>query len=89
MSANWAHVNDTWDIITNANAVQYLFSYENQPALWHAIPTFEGLQIAWEEKCDSPKYAPYKLALTHALEKIKKYYNKFDEKAVYVLALGK
>ena len=30
----------------------------------------------------------YKSALTHALKKIKRYYNKFNEKIVYVLALG-
>ena len=83
------HVNDTREIIANANAIQHIFSYGNQPALWHAIPTFEKLQTAWEEKHDSPKYAPYKPALTRALEKIKRYYNKFDKKIVYVLALGK
>ena len=87
--ANWDRVNNTWEIIADANAIQHIFSYGNQPALWHAIPTFEELQTAWEEKCNSPKYVPYKSALTYALKKIKRYYNKFDEKIVYVLALGK
>ena len=87
--ANWDHVHDTCEIITDANTIQHLFSHESQPALWHAIPVFEGLQTAWEEKHDSSKYAPYKAALTRALDKIKKYYSKFNEKDVYVLALGK
>jgi len=86
--ADWGHVNDTQEIIADANAIQHLFSYGNQLALWHAILTFEGLQTAWEEKRDSAKYELYKQALTCALEKIKRYYSKFDEKAMYILALG-
>ena len=88
-SADWDRIRDTHEIIADANAIQHLFSHESQPALWRAIPVFEELQTAWEEKRDSLKYAPYKAALTRALDKIKKYYSKFDEKAVYVLALGK
>ena len=75
--------------MADANAIQHLFSYGNQPALWRAIPTFEGLQTAWEDKRDSARYVLYEPALTRALDKIKRYYNKFDEKAVYILALGK
>ena len=88
-STDWDCVCDTCEIITDANAIQHLFSHESQPALWHAIPVFEGLQTAWEEKHKSPKYTSYNAALTHVLDKIKKYYSKFDEKDVYVLSLGK
>ena len=27
----------------DANSIQHLFSYENKPALWRAIPAFEEL----------------------------------------------
>ena len=49
----------------------------------------EELQTAWEKKCDAPRYALYKEALTHGLEKLRKYYSKLDEKPNFVLALGK
>ncbi|KAF9224103.1 hypothetical protein BS17DRAFT_817003 [Gyrodon lividus] len=84
--ANWERVNDTRIIISNANTIQY-FSYELQPTLWHAIPAFEELQMAWEAKRDAPKYALFREAIKHGLTKVGKYYNKFDDKPVYMLAL--
>ena len=72
-SADWDRVNDTREIVAEVNAIQHLFSYGNQPALWHAIPTFEGLQTAWEDKHDSARYVLYEPALTRALDKIKRY----------------
>ena len=76
-------------IISDANKIQHLFSSDNQPALWCAIPTIEEFQTAWETKCNLDKYVLYKVALDCTLKKIAKYYSKFDEKDVYVLALGK
>ena len=87
--ADWDPVRDIREIIADTNSIQHLFSHESQPALWCAIPVFEGLQTAWEEKRGSSKYTSYHTALTRTLDKIKKYYNKFDEKDVYVLSLGK
>lgn len=37
----------------------------------------------------SRKFSAYTTAINQGLEKLRKYYNKFDEKPVYVLALGK
>jgi hypothetical protein len=88
-SSDWECVNDTHIILSDANSIQHLFSYENQPALWCAIPVFEELQTAWEEKRASQNYNLYRDALDYALQKLGKYYSKFDEKKVYVLALGK
>ncbi|KIK80680.1 hypothetical protein PAXRUDRAFT_45037, partial [Paxillus rubicundulus Ve08.2h10] len=85
--SDWECVNDTCTIISNANNIQHLFSHERQPALWHAIPSFEELQTAWEEKHDLPKYSIYTEAIAGALMKIRKYYNKFDNKPIYALAL--
>ena len=48
----------------------------------------EELQMAWEAKNKNPKYTLYKNAILTGLHKIGKYYNKFDEKPVYILALG-
>ena len=44
--------------------------------------------MAWEAKNKNPKYTLYKNAILAGLRKIGKYYNKFDEKPVYILALG-
>ncbi|KAG2754229.1 hypothetical protein P692DRAFT_201667915, partial [Suillus brevipes Sb2] len=63
------------------------FSSETQPTLWCAIPAIEELQTAWEMKLNLPKYEIYKDAIQAGLDKIGKYYRKFDDKPVYVLAL--
>ena len=44
--------------------------------------------MAWEAKNKNPKYMLYKNAILAGLRKIGNYYNKFDEKPVYILALG-
>jgi hypothetical protein len=46
------------------------------------------LQTAWEKKRESAEFALYKNTLTDGLEKIKKYYTRFDEKLSYILRLG-
>ena len=48
----------------------------------------EELQTAWESKCRLIRFALYKEAIERGLAKIGKYYNKLDDKPVYVLALG-
>jgi hypothetical protein len=50
---NWEHVNDMCTLVSCANDIQQIFSHDQQPTLWHAIPAFEELQTAWE-KCNSP-----------------------------------
>ncbi|KAF9228572.1 hypothetical protein BS17DRAFT_655048, partial [Gyrodon lividus] len=85
--ANWERINDTCIIISDANNIQHYFSYELQPTLWHAIPAFEELQTAWEAKHDAPKYALFREAIERGLTKVGKYYNKFDNKPVYMLVL--
>lgn len=85
---DWERINDTRALISDANQIQHLFSHERQATLWQAIPAFEELQSAWEAKLDQPQFKPYKQALQRGLDKIGKYYNKFDDKPVYILALG-
>ncbi|KAG2354754.1 hypothetical protein BDR07DRAFT_1382005 [Suillus spraguei] len=58
-----------------------------QPTLWRAIPAIEEFQTTWEMKCDLLKYEIYKDAIQAGLDKIRKYYQKFDDKPVYVLTL--
>ena len=48
----------------------------------------EELQTAWEVKHDNPKYDLYHAAIDDGLEKLKKYYSRFDQKPSFVLALG-
>lgn len=86
--ADWDRVNTTPAIIADANALQHYFSYDAQPTLWCAIPAFEELLTTWEAKHDSPNFILYKSAIDHGLQKLTKYYNKFDHKPMYVLALG-
>ena len=52
------------------------------------IPTFEELLTIWEEKLALNKYTSYWSVLEHGIEKLKKYYHKFDKKDIYILALG-
>ena len=87
-TGDWERVNDIRTIIADANNIQQYFSHELQPTLWCAIPAFEELQTGWETKCDSSRYVLYKGTIDRGLTKIGKYYNKFDEKPVYILALG-
>ncbi|KAG1739814.1 uncharacterized protein EDB91DRAFT_1037218, partial [Suillus paluster] len=86
-SANWERVNNTREIIADTDNIQQYFSSEKQPTLWHAIPAIKELQTAWGVKHDLPKYEMYKGAIQKGLDKLGKYYKKFDNKPVYVLAL--
>ena len=87
--ADWEQINNVRLIIADANSIQHIFSYQHQATLWRAIPAFEELQTAWDAKLTSPRYTLYKDAIQQGLAKIGKYYNKFDDKPVYALALGK
>jgi hypothetical protein len=72
----------------DTNEIQQYFSSESQPTLWRTIPAFEELKMAWEWKHSMPKYELYKVAVQKGLDKVNKYYEKMDEKSVYMLALG-
>ena len=62
---------------------------EKQPTLWHALPLIEELQTAWEAKCNDQKYIVFRNAIQDGLDKLKKYYSRFDQKPAFILALGK
>ena len=85
---DWEHINDICSIISDANSLQQYFSHEKKPSLWHAIPALEELQTAWESKRDSGRFMAYETTIDCGLQKINKYYNKFDDKPVYILSLG-
>jgi hypothetical protein len=53
------------------------------------LPAIEELLTAWENKANSQKYAVYAPGLQKGIDKIRKYYSKFDQKPSYILALGK
>ncbi|KAM6503159.1 hypothetical protein JOM56_000102, partial [Amanita muscaria] len=84
---DWKRVHDVRDILSNTNAIQQAFSAERQPTLWRALPAFEDLQSAWEEKCDDHHFAPYHDAIYDGLVKLKKYYTQFDDKPAFLLSL--
>ncbi|KAF8057822.1 hypothetical protein FPV67DRAFT_1398734, partial [Lyophyllum atratum] len=62
-------------------------SADQQPTLYRALPALEDLQTVWEGKLKDPRFNIYHTALSDGLAKLRKYYFKFDEKDVYVLAL--
>lgn len=68
--------------------MQQYFSAEKQPTLWRALPALERLQSTWEDKRDNPRFDIYRNAITAALDKIRKYYTRFDDKPAFILALG-
>ncbi|KAG6905515.1 hypothetical protein DXG01_002278 [Tephrocybe rancida] len=82
---NWARVIDTRDILADSNHIQQLFSSE-EPTLWCAIPTLEGLLAAWEEKKKDPHFTIYVDTLDAGLNKIMKYYLLLNQKPSFVLA---
>jgi hypothetical protein len=60
--------------------------------LWRALPLIEELQTRWEKKRDGTagfeRFSAYRAAIQDGLDKLRKYYNKFDEKPAYILALS-
>ena len=75
--------------LKDANSILHYFSSERHPTLWRAIPAIERLQSAWEAKRDHHRYELYSNALTDGLEKIRKYYLRFDQKPAYIVSLGR
>lgn len=73
----------------DSNDIQELFSSEQQPTLWRALPALEELQTAWEDKRKLERFALYDDAIDAGLSKLRKYYSRIDTKPVFVLALGK
>ncbi|KAH9959889.1 hypothetical protein BGW80DRAFT_1256366 [Lactifluus volemus] len=59
-----------------------------RPTLWRALPAIEELQMAWEKKRDSPRFAKYHDAINDSLTKLNKYYSWFNEKPAFILALA-
>jgi hypothetical protein len=74
--------------LQDSNRIQQAFSAEKEPTLWRVLPTIEELQTAWESKRDKPAFSKYREAINDGLDKINKYYSRFDEKPAFILALG-
>ncbi|GLB40087.1 hypothetical protein LshimejAT787_0705970 [Lyophyllum shimeji] len=85
--ADWNRVTDAKDILADSNRCLHYFSSDKRPTLWRALPAIEELQTAWEEKQKDPRFDIYQDAIQDGLDKLQKYYSKFDEKPNYVLAL--
>jgi hypothetical protein len=86
---DWDRVADARDILKDSNDIQELFSSEQQPTLWRALPAIEELQTAWEDKRKKPRFILYRDAISAGLAKLQKYYSRVDAKPVFILALGK
>ncbi|KAM6501439.1 hypothetical protein JOM56_004453, partial [Amanita muscaria] len=84
---DWAHVKDATIILEDSNRIQQHFSADREPTLWRALPAIEELQTVWEAKRDNPRFMIYKTAIQEGLDKLNKYYSRFDEKPSFVLAL--
>ena len=68
--------------------IQQCFSREKKPCLWCAIPVIEELLMAWEAKATSLRFIDYHDAIEDGIDKLKKYYSRFDFKPSIVLSLG-
>ncbi|KAN0111926.1 hypothetical protein V8E52_008016 [Russula decolorans] len=78
-----------WERVSEASHIlAQSFSAEKEPTLWRALPTIKELQTAWKAKHDKPVFAKYRDAISDGLEKINKYYSRFNEKPAFILALG-
>ena len=86
--SDWEQVNDTCLVIMDANKLQQAFSSNQCATLWKAIPAFEELQSTWESKSMQPRFTLYQCVIKRGLAKLREYYRKFDNKPVFVLALG-
>jgi hypothetical protein len=84
---DWGWVADARNILKDSNDIQELFSSEQQPTLWHALPVLEELQTAWEDKRSSPHFLLYQDAIDAGLGKLQKYYSCIDTKLVFILSL--
>lgn len=56
-------------------------------SIYKAIPAFETLLTQWENKRKDPQFELYHTALDTGLDKLRKYYLKFDQKPAYILSL--
>jgi hypothetical protein len=86
--ADWERVADARDILKDSNDIQELFSSEQQPTLWRALPALEELQTAWEGKRKAPRFLLYRDAVDAGLGKLRKYYSRIDSKPVFILSLS-
>jgi hypothetical protein len=88
-----AGVHTNCNTFKDSNWIQQCFSSETEAALWRVLPLIEDLQTLWEKKCDGAagfkRFLVYKDAIQNGLDKLRKYYNKFDEKPAYILTLSK
>ena len=71
----------------DSNNIQQLFSSEEALSLWRALLGMEELQSNWEEKRDDEHYEDYCDAIEAGLDKLKKYYLKFDDLPQIILSM--
>lgn len=72
----------------DSNRIQEYVSAKRRPTLWRALPAIEELQTAWENKAKKASFIKYHDVIASGLDKIMKYYSRFDEKPAYVIGLG-
>lgn len=84
---DWDRVLDAQEILSDSKHVLHHFSAEKHPTLYRALPAIEELQSMWEMKASNLAYSIYHDAIRDGLTKLGKYYSRFDNKPVYILAL--
>ncbi|KAL1947386.1 hypothetical protein VTO73DRAFT_14347 [Trametes versicolor] len=73
--------------VHDANRFHQVCSSTRLPTLHQVIPTIESISSRWEKKSEDDTYGLFHSALQRGLEKLTKYYKKFDNTHVYVLSL--
>ena len=78
-----------YNLFKDSCGIQVGFCAEKHPSLWNTIPQIEELQSAWEDKQTNSKFVHFHNVLQDGLDKIKKYYIKFDAKSAVLLSVHK
>ncbi|KAH9856303.1 hypothetical protein C2E23DRAFT_702760, partial [Lenzites betulinus] len=87
LAADWRWVELCANVLADANWFYQICSSTRVPTLHQVIPAIELLSSCWEKKAEDADYAIFHSALGRGLEKLTKYYKKFDNMHVYVLSL--
>lgn len=85
--AEWARVLDCKTILDDITHIQQLFSSQKDATMYRVIPAIENLLTLWETKLKDPDFALYHDAIQDGIDKLQKYYVKFDRKPAYIIGL--
>ncbi|KAG5649809.1 hypothetical protein H0H81_001913 [Sphagnurus paluster] len=84
---DWKQVEEVHAILEDSRRIQHYFTADKILTLWQAIPAIEELQTSWEKKVQDSRFAAYLGALEKGLDKLCKYYSRFDMKPSIIISI--